>query len=268
MQSSRYYWQVFYKVVEEGQYTCPSDIEGFLKQLLPSSGYVICPRIKEYPEQIRFKTKHLIEWGLPFSRKFSDHCSLWHVPNTLGTCCAACKLLQHDIKVLAQRADGTTESQKRARTLPNSKYPLSKLSPASQKRRVASTIVERKNLMRKVSRLQPFNCDVSDKQHDELMQLVMSVSKSGSKVIQELIDEGDHILGENNLLKESWEQDVTERLQFDSDQQKSGEQFCSYLLITSTYNYVCLYSHKMQRKQMNQITIRMGTYWSMTIHPP
>lgn len=232
---SRYYFQVFYKVVEEGEYKGPSDIKIYLEQLLPSSRFVLCPGLKDYPEQIRFKTKHLVEWGLPFCRKFSDRCSLWYVPkkDTECKCCPACKLLQHDIKVLAQRADKITDSQRRARTLPSSKYPLSKLSPASQKKRTTSTMVERKNLIRKVNKLQPFNCTVSDKQNDELLQLVTSVSKKGSKVIQELIDEGDKALGENNVLKESWQQDVIERLQFDSDQHKTGGYIACYLILST-----------------------------------
>lgn len=48
------------------------------------------------------------------------------------------------------------------------------------------------------------------------------MSKNDSKVITELIEEGDRQLGENNLLNEAWQQDVVERLKFDSDQQKTG----------------------------------------------
>lgn len=83
-------------------------------------------------------------------------------------------------------------------------------------------IVDRKNLKSKIGRLQAFDCDVSDRQNDEMMQLVTLVSKNDSKVITELIEEGDRQLGENNLLNEAWQQDVVERLKFDSDQQKTG----------------------------------------------
>ena len=179
---------------------------------------------------MRFKTKHLVEWGPPFHRKFSDLCSVWHIPchvkqnkesNTFQ-CCKACKKLQHDIDCLVKRANTTAESQKVARTLPSSKYPVSKLSPDSLRMRVKKASVERQNLISKINRLNRFDCDVSDKQHAELLKLVKSVNDKGSRVIQELINEGEHQLGENNLLKESWKQDVVERLSFEEDQRRSG----------------------------------------------
>lgn len=192
LQPAHYYWQVFYQVIEEGQYTCPSDILVYLKQLLPSSGYTICPGIKHYPETIRFKTKHLVQWGPPFERLFSDGCSLWHIPNNcqqspesnVFDCCKACKLLQHDINQLERRANATTDLQKSARTFSSSKYPLSKLSPASQKKRVSNVTAERKILVRKLKRLKPYDCNVSDKQHHQLLELVTSVHNNGTKVIQ------------------------------------------------------------------------------------
>ena len=217
---------MFYKEVAYGAYSGPSDILHYLEQLLTTSGFVICPGLKEYPKQLGFKTKHLVEWGPPFCRISSDNCTMWHLPHNLAEsslfqCCKACKQLQHDIKQLVQRADETTEVQKRSRTLPSSKYPISKLSPDSQKKRIASVMVERKYLISKINRLQKFDCTVSDKQNDELMQLVEAVNSTHSKVIEELIEEGNRQLGENNLLHDSWRQDVTERLNFDSTQQKS-----------------------------------------------
>ncbi len=186
---SGYYWEVFYEVVASDNYTCPCDITTYMDQLLPSSGFVVCPGIKEYPEQIRFKTKHLIEWDRPFPRKCSDSCSLWFLPKSdQQQFCAACHKLEHDIKYLAKRADSTTDSQKLSRTLPSSKCPISNLSPVSQMKRFSKTAAERKQLISKVKHLELFECEVSDKQHEELLKLVKSVKDS--KVIQELIAEG------------------------------------------------------------------------------
>ena len=81
MQTYIYHWEIYYKVVATGSYTGISDIIEYLEQLLPSSGYVVCPGLKEYPEQVRFKTKHLVEFGSPFPRLISDQCSMWHIPN-------------------------------------------------------------------------------------------------------------------------------------------------------------------------------------------
>jgi uncharacterized protein with von Willebrand factor type A (vWA) domain len=82
-----------------------------------------------------------------------------------------------------------------------SKYPLTKLSLGSQKRHIKNIVADRKQLISKVSR---FDCEVSEKQHDELMRIVRSINDKGSKVIKEMIDEGEHQLEGNNLLKDLW----------------------------------------------------------------
>ena len=133
----------------EGLCSGLSNITMYLDQLLPYSGYVVCPGIK----------KNLVEWGAPFNQKFSSSCSRSHIPKNSRqevdscsyNCCKHCKKLLHDIQQLVRRSEQTTEVQKLARTLPtcSSKYPLSKLSPASQKKWVTKVIKERKNLVQK-----------------------------------------------------------------------------------------------------------------------
>ena len=66
-----------------------------------------------------------------------------------------------------------------------------------------------------------YDCNISDKQHTEILQLVSSMKDS--KAVHELIAEGDRILGEGqNALREAWEQDVVERLEIERDQAKAG----------------------------------------------
>ena len=75
----------------------------------------------------------------------------------------------------------------------------------------------------KISKVMHFHCDVSDKQHSELLELVCSINKNGSKAIDELCAEGDHVLGiNNNPLREVWHQDVVGRMEYEKDQRKSG----------------------------------------------
>ena len=195
----QYSWQHYFTTYAEGVCDGISDITIYLDQLLPSSGYVVCPGIKEYPSEIRFKTKNLVEWGAPFNQKFSSTCSRWHIPNNsrqaVGSsgynCCKQCKKLLHDIQQLVHRSEQTTEVQRIARTLPSSNYPLSKLSPASQKKRVTKVIEERKNLVQKLNKLQPFECSINDRQHSELLQVVSAIQNKGSAAVKRLICEGD-----------------------------------------------------------------------------
>lgn len=95
-------------------------------------------------------------------------------------CCKSCKQLLHDIDQLVQRAAATTDTQRVIRTLPSSNYPLSKLSPFSQKTQIGNIMIDRKNLTRKLNRLKPFDCDVGEKQDAELLEFVSTVHKNGS----------------------------------------------------------------------------------------
>ena len=80
---------------------------------------------------------------------------------------------------------------------------------------------QRKQSIKKLKKFDRFTCDVSDKQHSEILLLVSSVNDS--KAIQELIEEGDRVLGdEQNALREAGQQDVRERLDYEKDQSKAG----------------------------------------------
>ncbi len=41
-------------------------------------------------------------------------------------------------------------------------------------------------------------------------------------MIDDIIKEGDEVLGEDNLLRDAWRQDVTERLEYERDQCKAA----------------------------------------------
>ena len=80
---------------------------------------------------------------------------------------------------------------------------------------------ERKQINKKLRKLEKYDCIVSDKQHTELLQLVSSMKDS--KAIHELIAEGDRFLGEGeNALREAWQQDVVDQLEYERDQAKAG----------------------------------------------
>lgn len=60
-----YKWQILFKTNVSGQY-CSEQMQEYLEQLLPKSGYQLCPGLREYSVDVRFKTKNLREWGMPF----------------------------------------------------------------------------------------------------------------------------------------------------------------------------------------------------------
>lgn len=225
----KFWWQVFFKTVDEGEF-CSVKVESYLEQMKPSSLYKVCPGIKEYPEIVRFKTKNLRQWGSPFDRLDSASCDLWHRPNNshhpqgdpLRDTCLKCRLLQHDINSLVTKAQALTDEQKCLRTTVESKYPLKYLSPASQAVRMSRVCKDRSKMAAKLAKVEHFDVDVNDKQHTELLELVRSINTSGNEAIEELCSEGDHVLGENNPLRDVWYQDVVERFEYERDQRKSG----------------------------------------------
>ena len=181
-------WQILFETIASGRY-CFEEAKVYPHQLLPQSGYELCPGIKEYPSDVHFKTKKLREWGEPFNRLDSDACMLWHLPNShcrptgdpLRNACAPCKRLQFDIDQLGKRVRNMSEVKKAIRTSIGSNYPLKYLSPKSKAIRIARNTKERKNLSAKVSALTHFNCDLKDKQHTELLELVRSIYSKDSK---------------------------------------------------------------------------------------
>ena len=224
-----YNMQVLYHTVSSGP--IDADILSFLlSQLVPSSEYAVCPGIGAYPPEVRFKTKHLRDWGQPFFRLDADTCPLWHIPSnacqlptsSLYNACKHCKTLQHDIQVLARRVSSTADETKALRTAVSSNYGMKFLSPASQKRRISRNVQERKQLMMKMTANTVFDCELNDKQHAEMLQVVRELNRN-ARAIDDLCAEGDRLLGStDNLLRAAWHQDVIERLEFERDQAKSG----------------------------------------------
>ena len=58
------------------------------------------------------------------------------------------------------------------------------LSHASAQKRVSRLSKERKNLQIKIDALKPYECDLNDKQHSELLRVVTAISKDSGAVEQ------------------------------------------------------------------------------------
>jgi hypothetical protein len=228
--SVQYKWQVLFQTVSCGPY-CEKVVKTYLEQLNPQSGFKVCPGIREYPKEIRFDTKNVRRWGIPFNRIDALSCVLWHVPNNvhhpagdqLRDICQPCRVLHYDICKLTEKAQTVTMDQKVARTSVQSNYPLKYLSPSSKEARISKVAKERKNLAAKLSSVVNLDYNLSDKQHAELLQIVRTVNRQGSKAVDELCSRGDQLLGEeNNPLRDVWHQDVVERLEYEKNQHTAG----------------------------------------------
>ena len=64
-----------------------------------------------------------------------------------------------------------------------------------------------------------------------MLKLVKELNKN-SNTVRELYERGDKMFGsENNLLHVAWQQDVTERIEYEKDQCSSGMKFSIYVPI-------------------------------------
>ena len=58
---------MLFKSIDDRKFSVDK-VECYLEQLRPSSGFKVCPGIKEYPQEIRFQTKNLRQWSIQFDR--------------------------------------------------------------------------------------------------------------------------------------------------------------------------------------------------------
>lgn len=97
-----YTFQVHFTSAESGDYS-EVLVKAKLEQLLPGSGYILCPGLRSY--DLKFKSKNLRVWPNPLKRIDSKTCALFHVPqnsklhphHSLYNMCASCKKLANAI---------------------------------------------------------------------------------------------------------------------------------------------------------------------------
>ena len=196
-----YSFEVLLKKIQTGSWRASEPphkvISGILDTLLPSSGYVLCPGIRDYESQygefIRFKSKNMRIWMEPIQRHDSTECSLWHKPgNTrsasnslLSDVCANCKRLVHDLNAIKTRVLAASPGHKEIWVEPSSNRPLKYLSPASQTERLAKSSKERKKQHKAVLKYEdPLDVELSGEQDEELAALVNAVDDKGKEDLE------------------------------------------------------------------------------------
>ena len=152
-----YAFQVHFTAIESGSYD-EELVKARLDQLVPSSGYILCPGLQS-SDLMHVMSKNLRRWPSPFKRVDSKNCTLFHIPQNrklhphhhLKNMCTSCKTLSNQVLQIKKRNDEVTEEVKLQRRMPNSRYPLSLLSPKSQeiRNRSVRTLTSGKNLAEK-----------------------------------------------------------------------------------------------------------------------
>ena len=154
----QYKWQVLFNTIASGDYSVDA-VKDYLEEFRPHSGYKVCPGLKNYPDELRFDTMNVCQWGLPFNRVDAQSCALWHIPHNvhhpagdeLRDTRQPCCVLHLDISKLVKKATSVSVNQKLARTSVHSNYPLKYLSPTSKAEHVSKLSKECKSLATKLS---------------------------------------------------------------------------------------------------------------------
>lgn len=128
--------------------------------------YVLCPGLKRsfYEDKVGvtgYHRENVRVLSFPFLRYESTKCLLWHQPcnkytrygHDLHNVCQECKKEAQRALANAERCVLVSPEEKDARRDPTSKYPVSKLSPASASEKVKRLKKDRKNFREKIQRL-------------------------------------------------------------------------------------------------------------------
>ena len=216
------------------------EMKALLDSLLPSSGYTLCPGIRDYQSQygtiIRFQSKNLREWSLPFRRFDSVNCIMWHRPvnqqlchdqSPRLDCCSNCKTLIRHLTALKKKAESTPLAQKQEWLKPSSNRQLKFLSPTSQKERQHRSSLQRRTLIRRsvVADDDPLDMSLCCDQDRELSKLVLAIQEKGQEDLEKIFEEAEGASGTDNadVMKEVWQRDVLERKEFLADQLRNSE---------------------------------------------
>ena len=158
-------------------------------------------------------------------------CSIWYVkrPTRRSQLCEKCTSLKWHLSARKREHDRLTPEQRKLRQQASSTVPFDHLSPASKKARLSNmrTAITklRTSGQRSVEKLELERVCMSDKQNDELCELVKAISSSdqGRQALQTIYHEADEAgSGKGDLLKDIWERDVADMEGFYQDQQRNG----------------------------------------------
>ena len=228
-QKVMYTFQVYFTAYESGDYA-QEIVCAKLDQLVPKSGYILCPGLQCIQYDLFHKSKKLRIWQTPFKRIDSSSCEMFHIPKNdklhqyhqLIDMCASCKKLYNQYSLIKRRNDDVSTEIKLSRMTPNSRYPLSLLSPNSREIRNKCVVTERKALKKKVEKYDSeWKCNLSDEQSLELAKIMQVIDEKYQCVLEDVFIEADQNQRGEQLRRE-WNQDRSDHLDFWDDQVGNG----------------------------------------------
>eukprot|EP00117_Sycon_ciliatum_P043111 scpid85308/ scgid31258/ len=188
-----------------------------------------CPGILNYGTRfpdVRFESKNLRKWDVPYSRVDAQACKLWYqLPSnssldTRGSehvQCKECSQLERNLATLQTRAAGRSDEEQKKRVSASSTVPLKYLSPQSQSARLGSVRQESHQVKRECSRLQHLYFTMSHSQSAELESVCKTIQSAHQEDMDEVVAELDG-KDKQDAVRDAWKQDVVSKQTFNHDQ--------------------------------------------------
>ena len=243
--------------------------EGFTGILskLDNRAYVVCPTIcgySDYRSSIGYDLKRACLKQWPFDCVADKDCKRWYKKSPKKICdlCDSCTKLKWQLNARKRERQLMTEDTRLQRQQASSHAPLEFLCPASKKACICNMQKTIKKLhSQMLNSLKEERLSLHEEQNEEMAELVETIhqSRTGQEELQKIYSEADASEdGSGELLKSTWEQDVSDAGRFFQDQSKTG---MFALFIALAFGITVMVSYTVTGNRSNRwspATIRLG----------
>ena len=237
-QEGHYELQILLKTIEKDIIYSETALYKVAVKIYSSSPYKFCPGLdfnfykEQYADILRYDSKSVKVTKEPFARVESHQCLMWHElaknasifeKDQSEVMCQPCKKMKSHLDQLVRTALKVTPKEKEARLDVSSRFPMSALSPASQKKRRGKLLKERNQYKKKLELMEVTH---DDAQNDDMANIVGIVNKDSHRsALNEVID-GAGCQNRSEIIRELWQKDVQKL--FKKDQASNGKFFCFF----------------------------------------
>ena len=226
----RYKLMIYENVVKEGTALEDSEIHDLLAEMNDNS-LVVCQGItnyQQYRSSIGYDINQIKLCSWPPNRARDVECALWHRKGALTSSdmCNRCSRLNWQLAARKKTHDELTPLERERRRSASSTYPFQYLSPKSKKVKIENlqqAVTYHRRLSQKAQAID--RACISEAQGAEVAEIIHTIHNSaeGQKQLQQIYSEADHSGdGRGAVLKQIWEEDVSDMQQFMKDQETNG----------------------------------------------
>ena len=282
----RYKLMVYENVVKEGTAVDDSEMHDLLAEMNDDS-MVVCQGITDYQQyrsSIGYDINRVKLCSWPPNTARDIECAFWHKKCTLTSSgmCNRCSRLNWQLAARKKTHDELTPLERERRRSASSAYPFQYLSPKSKKVKIENlqqAVTYHQRLSHKAQAID--RACISEVQGAEVAEIIHTIHScaEGQKQLQQIYAEADQTGdGRGAVLKQMWEEDVSDMEQFRKDQESNGKYMFVYTYLimfyhnsgthtctyTTCYSSVCLFLFYLatgrRTNKWSAVTIRLGMF--------